>query len=231
MHARTPKALVMELVEEGFGRGDASVFERIVAEGYVQHNPSLPSGRAGLRAMLAAVQALRDSSFLPVRMIADSQYVVLHSDWRAEGLRRAVFDLFRVQDGWLIEHWDAMQDQPADCDLLAGTTEVGDRTQTPATVATVATFMEQLLAGHPAGDGDAMIDHGIPPLADTRVHYRRLHRLVGEGHFAFTQCEGRRAHEPVALYDLFRVSPSGIAERWNVTQAIPNEAANRNGIF
>jgi hypothetical protein len=53
-------------------------------------------------------------SVVPKRVIAEGDLVAVHSHYvDTPGERgRAVIDLFRVRDGKIVEHWDAMQDVP-----------------------------------------------------------------------------------------------------------------------
>ncbi|MDR3491880.1 MAG: nuclear transport factor 2 family protein, partial [Gammaproteobacteria bacterium] len=48
------------------------------------------------------------------RVFSDGEYVILHvHSIREPGtLGRAVFDLFRLEKGKIVEHWDAAQDIP-----------------------------------------------------------------------------------------------------------------------
>lgn len=89
-------------------------FERYVAPGYVQHNPSLASGRdAAVKFLTKAVT--RDSISDIKRVIAEGDLVVLHVHSRNNltDRGRAIVDIFRVADGKIIEHWDVIQPVPA----------------------------------------------------------------------------------------------------------------------
>jgi len=48
------------------------------------------------------------------RVFADGDYVILHvHSIREPGTRgRAIFDLFKLENGKIVEHWDAVQDIP-----------------------------------------------------------------------------------------------------------------------
>ena len=50
------------------------------------------------------------------RVIAEGDVVVLHYhlEMSPDDLGRAVVDIFRVQDGQVVEHWDVLQDVPAE---------------------------------------------------------------------------------------------------------------------
>ncbi|MFI6932851.1 nuclear transport factor 2 family protein [Streptomyces sp. NPDC050287] len=67
--------------------------------------------KAGLGAYFAQFPQLR---ITPKRIIAEGALVAVHSNYVATpGTRgQAVVDLFRVRDGRIVEHWDAVQDVP-----------------------------------------------------------------------------------------------------------------------
>lgn len=48
------------------------------------------------------------------KVFADGDYVILHvHSVRKPGTRgRAIFDLFKLENGKIVEHWDAVQDIP-----------------------------------------------------------------------------------------------------------------------
>lgn len=249
------KPIVFEFLERGFGQGDLSVFERLVAEDYLQHNPFIKTGRQGLLAFRELLQTFKDNEFRPVRVIEDNPIVLLHCEWRTGEQRRAVFEMLRVDDGRLVEHWDAMQDQPASTPhgrtMLDGPTEVIDRERTAGNKALVGEFVRAVLIERRHDrlaeffDGDRYIQHS-PNLADSvaalraflsagrngsGVHYDTLHRVVGEGNFVLAQCAGMNAGMPSAFYDLYRIENGKLAEHWEVVQPIPATFVHENGMF
>ncbi|WP_342374401.1 nuclear transport factor 2 family protein [Myxococcus stipitatus] len=256
MASRSPRSVVMELLEDGFGRADRSVFERLVAEDYVQHNPFMPSGRAGLVGLLEELKNIPDNRFISLRFLEDGDLVLVHSEWLSAGQRRTVFDLFRLRDGLLVEHWDAMQDQPPASapgrTMVDGPTAVKDLERTAANKALVARFLDTVMVSgqhealHGFFDGDRYLQHS-PGVEDgvsgfvshlqalaargDGMRYERVHRVVGEGHFVFAQSEGTRGGKRTAFYDLFRVEDGKIAEHWDVHQSIPDTLTHGNGMF
>ncbi|QSQ15006.1 nuclear transport factor 2 family protein [Myxococcus landrumensis] len=256
MASRPLRSVVMELLEDGFGRANRSVFERLVAEDYVQHNPFMPSGRAGLVGLLDELKRIPDNRFIPLRFLEDGDLVLVHSEWLSAGQKRAVFDLFRLRDGLLVEHWDAMQEQPPASALgrtmVDGPTAVKDLERTAANKALVARFLDTALVSGELGalhgffDGDRYLQHSLgvedgvsgfvshlQALAarGAPVRYARVHRIIGEGHFVFAQSEGALGDRRMAFYDLFRVEDGKLAEHWDVHQPIPDTLTHGNGMF
>ncbi|MGW2888784.1 nuclear transport factor 2 family protein [Streptomyces griseoruber] len=88
--------------------------DEFVAEDYVQHNPNLAQGREGLREFFTHVLSLPPSERLDstktvtVNLVAERDLVLRH-EIRTDGV---LFDLFRVKDGLLQEHWDAFRPNP-----------------------------------------------------------------------------------------------------------------------
>lgn len=104
------KALVLEAMTALFQRRDASVVARLYAPDYVQHNPSIPQGRAALEKL---VSELTDEVFYePGMMIAEGNYVAIHGRIRGWAPSpQVVVDIFRVENNRLAEHWDVLQDE------------------------------------------------------------------------------------------------------------------------
>ncbi|NGO08050.1 SnoaL-like domain-containing protein [Streptomyces sp. HC44] len=109
------KKLVTAFVDQLLVRKDLSAIDTYVAPEYRQHNPNIPDGVAGVKAGLGAyIEQFPQLSVEPKRIIAEGDLVAVHSHYvDAPGERgRAVLDLFRVRDGKIVEHWDAVQDVP-----------------------------------------------------------------------------------------------------------------------
>ncbi|WP_126227667.1 nuclear transport factor 2 family protein [Burkholderia ambifaria] len=93
---------------------DFSDTEKYVREPYVQHNPMVGDGMENLRAFATHVAGVTpEGSVTMHRAFVDGDYVITHSEVTfAPGDTKAVFDLFKVIDGRIVEHWDAIQDVP-----------------------------------------------------------------------------------------------------------------------
>ena len=82
---------------------------------YTQHNPTAADGPEGLKAF---IQFLKDkfpqSHSEIVQSFADGDYVILHvHSVRTPGTAgRAIVDIFKLEKGKVVEHWDAVQDIP-----------------------------------------------------------------------------------------------------------------------
>ena len=83
---------------------------------YRQHNPLIEDGIDGLRKFVAWMHANRPDAHGEIkRVFADRDYVNLHSQWRglSDSLRgEAVVDIYRCENGKVVEHWDVIQQIP-----------------------------------------------------------------------------------------------------------------------
>ena len=97
--------------------GDVENAFRLYAGGsYRQHNPLIEDGMEGLRKFVAQIVADRPDAHGEIkRVFADGDYVILHSQWRGLSDNRrgeAVVDIYRLEDGKVVEHWDVIQPIP-----------------------------------------------------------------------------------------------------------------------
>ncbi len=106
------KALVQRFVEEVLqgGRGE-KVTEFISETQYDQHNPQVGDGLAGFGKYLAEASAKGEVlEYVKVhRLIGQGNFVVTYSHVRVGEADHAVFDIFRIKDQKIVEHWDVME--------------------------------------------------------------------------------------------------------------------------
>lgn len=91
----------------------AEGFARYVGPRYIQHNPRVPDGpEAAVKLLSQFVTA--DSISQIKRVVAENDLVVLHVHSRsnAQDRGRAIVDIFRVENGKIVEHWDVIQPVP-----------------------------------------------------------------------------------------------------------------------
>jgi predicted SnoaL-like aldol condensation-catalyzing enzyme len=84
-------------------------------EGYTQHNPAAPDGAEAFVSVISGLyEAFPDFSIERKREVVDGDLVVIHSHvhMTKEDLGMAVVDMFRVNDGKVVEHWDVVQPVP-----------------------------------------------------------------------------------------------------------------------
>src|SRR5438132_4357630 len=78
---------------------------------YTQHNPNAADGPEGLTAFLGFLKEKFPNSRSEIkRVFTDGDYVILHVHaMREPGTRgNAIVDIFRLEDGKIVEHWDVV---------------------------------------------------------------------------------------------------------------------------
>lgn len=249
------KPQVTELLKS-IETGDGKPVGYINAGKYIQHNLAVGDGLAGFGAVLQALPK-GSAKVNTVRIMQDGPFVFAHTDYNFFG-PKVGFDIFRFEDGKIVEHWDNLQEKaaanPSGHTMLDGTTTATDLDKTEANKALVRSFVDDILVNGKmdklAGyyDGDNYIQHnpnigdGLSGLgkalgemakAGITMKYSQIHKVLGEGNFVLVVSEGSFAGKPSSFYDLFRVQGGKIAEHWDTIEAIPARAEwkNANGKF
>lgn len=252
----TQKSQVVALLKS-IETGDPAPVAAINPAKYIQHNLAAADGLAGFGALL---QALPKGSARAntVRVFQDGDFVFSHTEYDFFGPKIG-FDIFRFENGQIVEHWDNLQETPKQPNpsgrtMTDGPVQVQDIEKTAANKALVRAFVDDILVhgrmDRLAGyfDGDNYLQHN-PQVADKvsglgaalkamaeagiTMKYERVHRVLGEGNFVLVVSEGQFAGRHSAFYDLFRVQDGKIAEHWDTIEAIPPRAQwkNDNGKF
>jgi predicted SnoaL-like aldol condensation-catalyzing enzyme len=224
---------------------------------YTQHNLGAADGLAGFAALLKALPP-NSAKVKTVRAFEDGNYVFTHTDYDFFGPKIG-FDIFRFEDGLIVEHWDNLQETPKQSNpsghtMIDGSTASSDLTKSEENKKLVRQFVDDILVNGKmdklAGyfDGDNYIQHNpqIPDhlsglgktlgeLAKQGVYlkYDTIHKVLGEGNFVLVVSEGHFGKSYNAFYDLFRVENGKIAEHWDVIEPIPSKDSwkNNNGKF
>lgn len=236
--------------------GDPGPVAVVNEANYIQHNPQTHQGSEGLAALFQRLSRTSPRVNI-VRAFEDGDFVFAHTEY--DFSRRNIgFELFRFEDGRAVEHWDNIQ--PRQGPNLSGhsmvdePTEASDLDRTEDNRAIVRAFVERVLVGGDLDglrtflDAETFTEHN-PRLSDDvfvlqealsehragrrQIDYQRLHRVLAQGDFVLTQCEGEFDGVPAAFYDLFRVAGGKIVEHWDSTEKIApkGEWKNHSGKF
>ncbi len=110
------KTLVVKFYEMAFvERRGAEAAELYLSEDYIQHNPYTATGRqAFIDYVLSSSKENPDARSEIKRVIAEGDLVVVHVHDTLNRLDRgsAVVDIFRIENGKIVEHWDVIQPIP-----------------------------------------------------------------------------------------------------------------------
>ena len=109
------RQLVVEFAERVLKGREYSALTEFVSSDYAQHNPEIADGIEGLSAAVARWTAEgKELVYRTVhRVVAEGDFVLLHSEGEF-GAPVAFWDLFRVEAGKIVEHWDAIVPIPAE---------------------------------------------------------------------------------------------------------------------
>lgn len=248
------KATVLTAAKELFADKDVSAVDRWVSADYRQHSSVAPDGPEGLRGLVGSLT--EDFRHDGARVISDGDLVAVHGVYHGFGPDPLVaFDLFRVADGRLAEHWDALTplvtETASGRSQVDGPAEVVDLDKTEANRALVTAFAEKVLKGadysvltdfisteqydqHNPEAADGLAGFGAAAAAwaqqGKNLVYTTIHRVIAEGDFVLVVSEGEFG-VPVAYWDLFRVADGRIVEHWDVVAPIPDTVPHDNGLF
>jgi len=106
------RALVQSFVESVLVDGQHSrMTDYIDEDAYVEHNPRLTDNVSALRSALEATDnGRRHIEYERVhRVLAEGSFVLCVSEGSFGGVHSAFYDLFRVAEGKLAEHWDTTE--------------------------------------------------------------------------------------------------------------------------
>jgi predicted SnoaL-like aldol condensation-catalyzing enzyme len=82
---------------------------------YIQHNPHVPNGAEPFYSYFEKFFKENPESHADIkRVVGDGDLVILHvhSTQNKADRGRAVMDIFRLQNGKIVEHWDVAQEIP-----------------------------------------------------------------------------------------------------------------------
>ena len=109
------KKIVLAFYEAALMNFDAEKARSFLGERYTQHNPNAPDGVEGVMGLIKFLKEKypqRSSSIK--RVMADGDLVMIHVHAKPTPEERgsAIVDIFRLESGKIVEHWDVMQAVP-----------------------------------------------------------------------------------------------------------------------
>jgi predicted SnoaL-like aldol condensation-catalyzing enzyme len=180
-----------------------------------------------------------------LRIFQDGDSVFMHNEFIIPNNPLIGFDIFRFEDGQIVEHWDNFQPEaakpsPSGHTMSDGPTAASGLGKSEANKAPMKNYMDDLFNGRGEMfpgyfDGDSYIQHN-PLVADNltglltglqtlathglAVRYTKVHKILGEGNFVLVVSEGFFGNKLSSYYDLYRIQNGKLAEHWDTIQAI-----------
>lgn len=242
---------------ESLQTGSPEPIGYINPEKYIQHNLAVGDGLAGFGAVVANAPAGGFKAEV-IRACEDGDYVFLHTKYDFFG-PKAGFDVFRFEDGLIVEHWDNLGEitppNPSGRTQFDGPASIEDLDKTADNKQVVANFVKDVLQDgkaelltsylnaskylqHNSGIADGLDGLGAAlqyfAANNLVMIYDQVHKVLGEGNFVLTMSEGKfGTGDHVAFYDLFRLEQGLIVEHWDIIEPIPapSDWKNANGKF
>jgi len=206
METISNKALVAQFYKQIIGQRNETLIDTYVREDYIQHSPAGKDGREGLREMISFLKTLPPSTekTSPVKLLLEDGDMVaglLYISFM--GKQMLVLDLFRLHNGQLAEHWDAVQevDYPEFNVLVIDLNANADTNK-------------------------HLVKAKYELMEDCKVY-----RVIGEGDIVIIQLEHTEQGVRFARYDILRVKDEMLDLVLSVKQKIPDVMMHGNGML
>ena len=228
---------------------NADAAQLLTSSTYVEHDPLVEDGVAGLTASIRQLAATDHQTL--VRTLEDGSYVFAQSDGIAAG-SNTFFEVFRFEHDLIAEHWrfsaEAGPPNKSGHTQVDGPTEPQDLDRTEQNKTFLRDYYETF---HLRGDHahpekyfteGRMVRHepgvsdGVQEFLDdvqVLMQHRTIDRiklLLGQGDFVFLVAEGTHKGKNCLYIDLYRIESLKIVEHCGFPQPVPETSRNSNGI-
>jgi predicted SnoaL-like aldol condensation-catalyzing enzyme len=251
----TNKQKVVELLNS-IENGNTKPVGYINPNKYIQHNLAVKDGISGFGELLS--QLPKNSAKVDVkRVFEDGDFVFTHTKYNFFGPKIG-FDIFRFEEGKIVEHWDNLQEvvevTASGRGQIDGESNITDLDKTQENKKLVKNFVEDILLGKNLNkiteyiSTEKYLQHnpyvkdgldGLKEAIDYLISqndmfiYKKVHKILGESNFVLTVSDGSWHGKAHSFYDLFRVENGKIVEHWDTIEEIPSKEKwlNNNGKF
>ena len=230
-------------------------FDRYVSEQLIQHNPAARDGRAAAIALVKPIITSPGAQFDVSSLVVDGDFAFMHyrGTLGGSGHTAAVAELYRIQDGKFVEHWDAFQPVPTSSvsahpmfGVLSASLPAPCNNASPQDRAVVSGFADLLyrqknvrlafeLYAAPdmiqhdprLPDGrDAAIAELAPLLSRPTTHITVAHILACHGLGVIHLRSSNGTNPGHVIFDIMRMIGGKIVEHWDVFESIAGSAIN-----
>lgn len=238
-------------------------FGKYVGDTYIQHAPAYGDGPVELIKAIAGELTADPGVQVDIyRTIAEDDYVAIHSLWTTSSGEEYVYvDIWRAEDGKLVEHWDHYQQVPAEsantntmyqgpeADIYSTQDVERNRERAiavlntfnnPSDTSAIAEFVSpELYIQHNPGVADgieaftALLD-GFA--ANGEAFETKYAKTIAMGDMVRVHSLVTNPAEPewlgLGFIDIFRFNDDGlIVEHWDIEEEQTAESANENDVF
>ncbi|MGO4743120.1 nuclear transport factor 2 family protein [Serratia quinivorans] len=250
------KEVVINMWQALMVEADPNAIATYVNPHYRQHSPYVKDGPQGLRDLGAELRA--DYSYEQVRIIGNDEFAVMHGvhyNWLngvfTGGEAVVGFDMFRVSNGQIAEHWDAsvplIRASVSGRGQLDGATDITQPQLTSLSQQVGQDYVQLILiegqrdrlgefVRHDVKQHQIDIGDGIQALDDALANstkrYDAVLHVIAEGEFVAVHSSGSINQQPHSFWDLLRIDGHGlIAEQWQIAAVYPDIVAHSNGPY
>ncbi|MEQ8238740.1 MAG: nuclear transport factor 2 family protein, partial [Cyclobacteriaceae bacterium] len=110
------KALAVSIIEDVLMVQNPNNITNYIAEDYIQHNPGIDNGLVGIQAAVEYLISINNMfQYTTIhKVIGEGNFVLTVSEGQWNGTTNAFYDLFRMENGKAVEHWDIIQPVPTE---------------------------------------------------------------------------------------------------------------------
>ena len=115
--AENNKKVVLDFYQAGLVEKDFAKASKYFGPTYIQHNPFTADGTSGFASLLEILKSKYPDLHVDIKQVfADGNFVILHDLQKLHPSDRgtAVVDIFRLENGKIVERWDVAQEIPAE---------------------------------------------------------------------------------------------------------------------
>jgi predicted SnoaL-like aldol condensation-catalyzing enzyme len=221
-------------------------------EKFTQHNPYTADGVKGFREFVNNLPS-ENNPLQVMRAFQDGAYVFIQAEGSISG-QNIFFDIFRFEDGLIVEQWvfsakaappndsgHTLTDGPTQAKHLEDTEKnkslirdyyqtvhiSGDHSKIPQYVAA-----NQVRHEPGVRDGLASFLRDLAEITKSRT-IDEITFVFGQGDFVFVAAKGTHEGDACVYIDLYRVENQQIVEHWGFSENIPPQSAwkNNNGML
>lgn len=109
----TNKKMVADFYQELFGDKDINSIDKYIGDIYIQHNPAVADGKMALKE--AAAQWFKGTPKEKIdiqHLSSEGDFVYIHTKSKRGTVTFSIIDIFRLENGKIVEHWDVGQEVP-----------------------------------------------------------------------------------------------------------------------